>query len=78
MRGDTREGLFCVPEGQSITNAEDLFGHITNFEGCLECFSDVLEQNPLAKSIFKLLWHLMDKHKIQRPINAGGAIQAKF
>ena len=78
IRGDNREGLFCVPEGQSISSAEDLFGHITIFEGCALCFSEECEKNPLAKSLFKLLWAIMGKHKIPRPQHGGHWIHAKF
>jgi hypothetical protein len=78
LRGDKREGLFCVPEGQPISNAEDLLGHITTFEGCLSCFSDECEKNPLAKSLFKLFWFVAEKYKIPLPQHGGNWIHSKF
>jgi len=78
IRGDDREGLFCVPEGQPISSAEDLLGHITIFEGCLSCFSAECDSNPLAKCIFKMMWSLMGKYKIPRPKHGGHWISSKF
>ena len=78
LRGDQREGLFCVPEEQSIASAEDMLGHITIFEGCISCFSNECEKNPLAKSVFKLFWFMMGKYKIPRPQHGGHWIQVRF
>ena len=78
IRGDTREGLFCIPEGQVISSVEDMLGHITVFEGCSACFSKECEKNPLARSLFKLLWHLLKQHNLPHPKHGGHWIKGRF
>ncbi len=76
--GDQRTGIFCAPKDHVISNADDFIGHITVFEGCICCLSKECEKNPLAKSLFKMVWKLILQQKLDYPKGYDGVMHAKF